>query len=60
MTWAVLGRAVAEPLLAPGNLVCDWLGVSNDGARELVRMLVNTLVWMVILVSALLAAWGQS
>lgn len=60
MNWTALGYAVAEPLLAPGNLVCDRMNVSNDGARDLVRMLVNTLVWMLAAIGGLLVAWGVS
>ena len=60
MNWNALGRAVAEPLLAPGNLACDWLEVSNEGARDLVRMLVNTLVWMFVGIAGLLAVWRLS
>ncbi len=58
MNWTSLGYAVAEPLLAPGNFIFDHMETSNDGARDLVRMLVNTLVWMVVAVSTLLAARG--
>lgn len=43
-----LGTVVAMLLLAPGNLACDRLGVTNDGTRELVRMLVNTLFWTAV------------
>ena len=60
MSWNSLGRAIAEPLLAPGNLACDVTGVADEGARGLVRMLVNTLVWMLVSIGALLAASGLS
>lgn len=43
-----LGTVVATSLLAPGNLACDRLGIAHDGARELVRMLVNTLFWTAV------------
>ena len=60
MNWNALGHAVAEPLLAPGNLACDLMDVANEGARDLVRMLVNTLVWMFVGIGGLLAVWGLS
>lgn len=36
-------QAVAWPLLLPGNLACSALGLGLHA--DLVRMLVNTLVW---------------
>jgi hypothetical protein len=38
-----IGQVVAWPLLLPGNLVCSALGLSKH--HDLVRMLVNSLVW---------------
>jgi hypothetical protein len=38
-----VGQVLAWPLLLPGNLVCSALGLSKH--HDLVRMLVNSLVW---------------
>jgi hypothetical protein len=38
-----VGQAVVWPLLLPGNLVCSALGLGKQ--NDLVRMLVNSLVW---------------
>jgi hypothetical protein len=38
-----VGQVMAWPLLLPGNLVCSALGLSKH--HDLVRMLVNSLVW---------------
>jgi hypothetical protein len=38
-----VGQAVVWPLLLPGNLVCNALGLGKQ--NDLVRMLVNSLVW---------------
>jgi hypothetical protein len=43
-----LRSALAATLLAPGNLVCDLLGVTRDNTRELMRMLVNALFWICV------------
>jgi hypothetical protein len=39
-------RALAWPFLLPGNLACEALHL--DGSNNLVRMLVNSLVWTVL------------
>jgi hypothetical protein len=41
-----LGQFVVWPLLLPGNLVCGSLGLSKH--HDLVRMLVNSLVWTAV------------
>ena len=38
-----VGQMVVWPLLLPGNLVCSALGLGKQ--NNLVRMLVNSLVW---------------
>ena len=38
-----VGQAVVWPLLLPGNLVCSALGLGKQ--NDLIRMLVNSLVW---------------
>jgi hypothetical protein len=38
-----IGRVLAWPILLPGNIACDALRL--DPGNNLVRMLVNSLVW---------------
>jgi hypothetical protein len=42
------GAALARLLLFPGDLACSAVGLVQDDKRELVRMLVNSLVWIVV------------
>lgn len=42
--------------IAPGDLACNWLGVTREQNRDLVRMLVNSLFWIMIAVIGL-AIW---
>jgi hypothetical protein len=42
------GAALARTLLFPGDLACAAIGLESDDKRELVRMLVNSLVWIVL------------
>jgi hypothetical protein len=47
MTKAIsIGHALAWPFLLPGNLACDVLGLVEH--QNLVRMLVNSLIWTVL------------
>ena len=39
---------IARLLLLPGDAVCAAIGLQGDDKRELVRMLVNSLIWIVI------------
>ena len=39
---------IARLFLLPGDAVCTAIGLQGDDKRELVRMLVNSLVWIVI------------
>jgi hypothetical protein len=39
------GNNAARVFLWPGNKACDALGVEQSEFRDLVRMLVNSLVW---------------
>lgn len=32
-------------LMKPSNILCDWLHVSGEAERGVVRMLINTLFW---------------
>lgn len=43
---ASIGNALARPFLLPGNIACDALGLSEH--QNLVRMLVNSLIWTVL------------
>ena len=43
-----LGITIARLFLFPGDLACAVFGLEGDDRRELVRMLVNFLVWIVI------------
>jgi hypothetical protein len=43
-----LGTALARAFLFPGDLACTAIGLESDDKRELVRMLVNSLVWIVL------------
>jgi hypothetical protein len=42
------GSALARLFLFPGDLACGAMGLDRDDKRELVRMLVNSLIWIVI------------
>jgi hypothetical protein len=44
----LLGTALARAFLFPGDLACTAIGLESDDKRELVRMLVNSLVWIVL------------
>jgi hypothetical protein len=39
---------VARLFLFPGDFACSLMGLDSEDKRELVRMLVNSLVWIVI------------
>lgn len=43
-----ISAALARLLLFPGDLACSALGLERDDKGELVRMLVNSLVWIVL------------
>ncbi|MFC3068151.1 hypothetical protein [Phenylobacterium soli] len=44
-------------LMLPSNLVCDRLGISDEHERGMVRMLVNTLIWITVLITVLTLVW---
>jgi heme/copper-type cytochrome/quinol oxidase subunit 2 len=49
----ILGRV----LLFPGDVACNAMGLQRDDKRDLVRMLVNSLVWIVVgMVAAVIVA----
>lgn len=43
-----IGASLARLFLFPGDLVCAYVGIDQNDKRELVRMLVNSLVWIVV------------
>ena len=43
-----IGSALARVFLFPGDFACTMTGLDNDDKRELVRMLVNSLVWILV------------
>jgi hypothetical protein len=43
-----IGATVARLFLFPGDIACAVVGLDNEDKRELVRMLVNSLFWIVI------------
>ncbi|MBA3519645.1 MAG: hypothetical protein H0T75_18850 [Rhizobiales bacterium] len=55
-TIASVGKALAWLLLLPGDLACNAMSVGNADNRDLVRMLINGLVWIVIGVLAVALA----
>lgn len=40
--------------LFPGDWISDRLGVTKDESRDLIRMLVNSLLWMAIAIIGLI------
>ena len=43
---ASIGNVLAWPFLLPGNITCDALRIGKH--QNLVRMLVNSLIWTVL------------
>ncbi len=43
-----IGLIVAKAFLFPGDLACRLAGLEGDDKRELVRMLVNSLIWILL------------
>jgi hypothetical protein len=43
-----LMRAIELILLGPGEVCCNALGVGEENNRDLVRMLINSLVWIAV------------
>lgn len=55
-TMTRIGRFILWIFLAPGDWVSDRLGVTSDQNRDLMRMLVNSLFWIMVAVIGL-AIW---
>jgi len=43
-----IGATLARVFLFPGDIACSAIGLDREDKRELVRMLVNSLVWIVV------------
>ncbi|WP_173934732.1 hypothetical protein [Chelativorans sp. Marseille-P2723] len=54
-----IGRYILWVFLEPGDWVSDKLGVTTDQNRDLVRMLVNSLFWIIVVVIGL-AIWTSN
>jgi hypothetical protein len=44
----VMVKVIETVLLGPGEVCCDALGVSQENNRDLVRMLINSLIWTAV------------
>jgi hypothetical protein len=44
-------------LMLPSNAVCDALKITDENERSMVRMLVNTLLWLTVLITLLTLFW---
>ncbi len=51
--------AILWIFIAPGDWVSDRLGVTQDQNRDLVRMLINSLFWIMVAVIGL-AIWTST
>ncbi len=45
-------------IMAPSNAICDALKITDEQERGMVRMLVNTLLWLTIAVGVIAAVWA--
>ena len=45
---ALMGNVLARALLLPGDLACNLFGLTRANNRDLVRMLVNSLVYVLV------------
>lgn len=41
-------KLIETVFLGPGNVVCNAAGVGEENNRDLLRMLVNSLVWTAV------------
>jgi hypothetical protein len=51
------GQAMVRLIMLPSNAICDALGMTDEHERDMVRMLVNTLLWTTLCVTAALVVW---
>lgn len=54
-----LGQFIIWLFIAPGDFISDRLGISQENNRDLVRMLVNSLFWIMVAVVGL-AIWTSN
>lgn len=50
-----VGTVLARVLLFPGDCACTLFGLNHSDRTELVRMLVNSLVWIIVGMLAVVA-----
>jgi hypothetical protein len=50
-------RLMFRLIMAPSNAVCDLLRLEDEHERGMVRMLVNTLLWLAVPITVLTIAW---
>jgi hypothetical protein len=43
-----VGSSLARLFLRPGDIACVAIGLDHDDKQELVRMLINSLVWIIV------------
>ncbi|KQZ98480.1 hypothetical protein ASD64_16045 [Mesorhizobium sp. Root157] len=51
---AKLGRFILWLFIAPGDIISDRLGITEDQNRDLVRMLLNSIFWVFIAIIGLM------
>lgn len=44
-------------IMLPSNAVCDLLKLDDEHERGMVRMLVNTLLWLTVPITVLTIVW---
>jgi hypothetical protein len=50
--FAMLGKMALRMFLWPGNVVCDMIGAREEDDRQMIRTLINMLVWNFAIVMA--------
>ena len=53
------GELVVWMFIAPGDLIADRLGIYEENNRDLVRMLINGLFWIMVAIAGL-AIWTST
>lgn len=54
-----IGQAILWFFIFPGDWISDRMGVAKEENRDLVRMLVNSLVWIAVVIVGLII-WTNS
>jgi hypothetical protein len=52
-------EGIVYALIAPGEIFSNWLGITHEENRDLVRMLINGLFWIGVAVVGL-AIWTST